>query len=97
MELKIQYRKWSSQRTHRMTHGHERWCGDCLREWGAGWRGLRGKPGTTVKPYSIKYKEEIILSRILGIHKYPDNLQGKIKLLGFQFYKITRYAVSRQI
>ena len=29
--------------TH-MTHGHEQWCGDCLREWGVlGGGGLRGK------------------------------------------------------
>ena len=20
-----------------MIHGHEQWCGDCLREWGRGW------------------------------------------------------------
>ena len=33
----------------RMTHGHEQWCGDCLREWGMLGRGeQRGKIGTTV-------------------------------------------------
>ena len=26
-----------------MTQGHEQWCGDCLREWGSGWRGAKGK------------------------------------------------------
>ena len=32
-----------------MTHGHEQWCGDCLRDWGAaGWRGQGGNIMTTV-------------------------------------------------
>ena len=26
-----------------MTHGHEQHCGDCLREWGTGWRGAKGE------------------------------------------------------
>ena len=27
-----------------MTHGHDPWCENCLREWGAaGWRGTKGK------------------------------------------------------
>ena len=32
-----------------MTHGHEQWCGDGLREWGVlGGGGKGGKIGTTV-------------------------------------------------
>ena len=32
-----------------MAHGHEQWCGDCLRDQGMlGGRGQRGKIGTTV-------------------------------------------------
>ena len=31
-----------------ITHGHEQWCGDCLKEWGvAGYMG-KGENGTTV-------------------------------------------------
>ena len=32
----------------RMTHGHEQWWQDCLRDWGAGWRGQRREISTTV-------------------------------------------------
>ena len=39
-----------------LTHGHEQWCGDCLREWGC-WveEGNRGNIGTTV--IALKKKE----------------------------------------
>lgn len=38
-----------------MTHGHEQWWGDCLREQGAlGGGGKSGKIQTTVIAYSIK-------------------------------------------
>ena len=26
-----------------MTHGHEQWYGDCLREWGCWWRDAKGE------------------------------------------------------
>ena len=33
----------------RMMHGHEQWCGDCLREWGVLGGGVKGgKIGTIV-------------------------------------------------
>ena len=39
----------------RLTHGHEQWCGDCLREWGLlDEGGQRGKIRTTVIAESIK-------------------------------------------
>ena len=41
---KVQYRRWSSQRTICIIHGHEKRGGDCLREWGVlGGGGQRGK------------------------------------------------------
>ena len=42
-----------------MTHGHEQWCGDCLREWGVQGGGRKGeKIGTTVTASWVKYNEK---------------------------------------
>ena len=39
-----------------MTHGHQQWCGDSLREWGVlGGEGKRGKIGINVIACTIKY------------------------------------------
>ena len=42
-DVKYSIGNGAAKELKRMTHGHEQWCGDCLREWGAGWRGTKGE------------------------------------------------------
>ena len=48
-DVKYSVGKGAAKELIRMTHGHERWCGVCLREWGTlGGGGKWGKIRTTV-------------------------------------------------
>ena len=48
-DVKYSRRNGEAKELIHMTHGHEQWCGDCLREWGCWMEGSKGgKMMTTV-------------------------------------------------